>query len=72
MTRAGGTEKDAAKTVFPCPQCGQPSVMSTDNHWRPFCCERCKLLDLGEWFSGKYAVAASEADDQLPEDSTLQ
>lgn len=22
----------------------------------PFCCERCKLIDLGRWLSGKYSV----------------
>ena len=22
----------------------------------PFCCERCRLLDLGNWLDGRYAL----------------
>lgn len=32
-----------------CPTCGKISEWSPDNPWRPFCSERCKLIDLGEW-----------------------
>ena len=28
-----------------------------DNPLRPFCSERCRLIDLGEWASGKYRIA---------------
>jgi endogenous inhibitor of DNA gyrase (YacG/DUF329 family) len=35
-----------------CPQCGQSVRLDDSNPWRPFCSERCKLIDLGEWFSG--------------------
>ncbi len=41
-----------------CPQCGQPAVLDPSNSWRPFCTERCKLLDLGEWFAGRYTIPA--------------
>jgi uncharacterized protein len=27
-----------------------------DPAWDPFCCERCKLADLGRWLSGEYVV----------------
>lgn len=52
-----------------CPQCGQAVEMSTKNGWRPFCSERCKLLDLGAWTSGRYSIAAEESaetDFELP------
>jgi endogenous inhibitor of DNA gyrase (YacG/DUF329 family) len=29
--------------------------------WRPFCSERCHLLDLGEWLSGRRAIPGEEA-----------
>jgi uncharacterized protein len=32
-----------------CPQCDRPVVWTTEYPYRPFCCERCKLIDLGEW-----------------------
>jgi uncharacterized protein len=27
----------------------RPVVWTTEYPYRPFCCERCKLIDLGEW-----------------------
>jgi endogenous inhibitor of DNA gyrase (YacG/DUF329 family) len=39
-----------------CPSCGKPVVWNPDAHWRPFCSERCKLLDLGEWFSEGHRI----------------
>jgi endogenous inhibitor of DNA gyrase (YacG/DUF329 family) len=57
----------------PCPQCGQPAPLDIGNGWRPFCSERCKLLDLGEWFSERYTVPAdTEADTPQDDGGTLQ
>ncbi len=39
-----------------CPRCGTPAIYSAANPWRPFCSERCKLIDLGNWASGRYRV----------------
>jgi endogenous inhibitor of DNA gyrase (YacG/DUF329 family) len=33
-----------------CPTCGKPAPFTKANRWRPFCSERCKLIDLGAWF----------------------
>jgi uncharacterized protein len=46
--------------TYPCPQCGNPAALGAENHWRPFCSQRCKLIDLGEWASGSYAISAEE------------
>lgn len=35
--------------VAPCPTCSKPVQWGPDATWRPFCSERCKLIDLGEW-----------------------
>ncbi|WP_456373298.1 DNA gyrase inhibitor YacG [Thiolapillus sp.] len=37
--------------VVACPTCGKPVKWAPESRWRPFCCERCKLIDLGEWLS---------------------
>jgi endogenous inhibitor of DNA gyrase (YacG/DUF329 family) len=42
-----------------CPNCKKPS--SKDH--APFCCKRCREVDLNRWFSGSYSVAAIELDD---------
>lgn len=56
----------ATKTVR-CPQCGGESVYSADNKHRPFCSERCKLIDLGAWASESYRVPVQESADPLEE-----
>jgi endogenous inhibitor of DNA gyrase (YacG/DUF329 family) len=58
----------SARTVS-CPQCGKRVEWSDTNTHRPFCSERCRLLDLGAWASERYRVAtAPEAgsDDEPP------
>ena len=44
----------------PCPQCRKPASLATDNRFRPFCSERCKLIDLGEWFAEKHSIPVLE------------
>ncbi len=31
------------------------------NEFRPFCSERCKMIDLGAWASEEYTVPSDEA-----------
>jgi len=49
-----------------CPTCQRPVVWSEASPWRPFCSERCKLVDLGAWFSEARAIPGDEVSD--PED----
>src|SRR5262245_63995099 len=44
-----------------CPRCGTRREWS-GNPFRPFCSERCKLIDLGGWLSGENAIAGESAD----------
>ena len=55
---------------LPCPLCGKAVIWSTENRWRPFCSERCKLIDLGQWATEKYRVplAKTEPDEALPDE----
>ncbi|MDF1645476.1 MAG: DNA gyrase inhibitor YacG [Legionellaceae bacterium] len=32
-----------------CPICKKANTWDSQNAFRPFCSERCKLIDLGEW-----------------------
>jgi endogenous inhibitor of DNA gyrase (YacG/DUF329 family) len=47
--------------IVKCPECGKPTAYDPANKYRPFCSERCNLIDLGEWASNKYAVAGASA-----------
>ena len=49
-----------------CPSCHRPSQWE-DNPHRPFCSERCKLLDFGAWANEEYAVPAEEVAPPLEE-----
>jgi endogenous inhibitor of DNA gyrase (YacG/DUF329 family) len=43
-----------------CPQCGGEALWSPENKYRPFCSERCKLIDLGAWASEAYRIPVQE------------
>jgi endogenous inhibitor of DNA gyrase (YacG/DUF329 family) len=44
-----------------CPTCGK-QVEYNGNEFRPFCSERCKLLDLGAWADEEYLLPAESAE----------
>jgi endogenous inhibitor of DNA gyrase (YacG/DUF329 family) len=37
-----------------------PAAFSPENKWRPFCSERCRMIDLGQWASESYRVPVEE------------
>lgn len=37
--------------IVKCPTCKRPVPWSNEQRFKPFCSERCKLIDLGEWAS---------------------
>lgn len=41
-----------------CPHCKQATDLGPGNPWRPFCSERCKMIDLGEWFEESRSIPA--------------
>ena len=44
-----------------CPTCKQPSSLDSGNPWRPFCSERCRLVDLGGWLDERYSIPGEQA-----------
>lgn len=55
-----------------CPQCGRAVVWNADSPYRPFCSERCKLFDLGQWATESYRIpdAGEGAEvDEFPADA---
>ncbi|MGL4476569.1 MAG: DNA gyrase inhibitor YacG [Shewanella sp.] len=43
-----------------CPTCQTLVPWNSDSLFRPFCSERCKLIDLGEWASESYAIPVKQ------------
>ena len=54
----------------PCPICRKPVAWHPDNPYRPFCSERCKLIDLGAWATEARYIPGPPVEDEsiLPED----
>lgn len=43
--------------TYPCPRCGTKTLWQ-GNTFKPFCSERCKVIDLGAWASEEYTLPA--------------
>jgi len=54
-----------------CPQCNKLSEYSPQNAYRPFCSERCKLVDLGQWASENYRIPEAIKPEDLPDENEL-
>jgi endogenous inhibitor of DNA gyrase (YacG/DUF329 family) len=48
--------------VVTCPVCGKPVPWIEASAWRPFCSERCKMIDLGDWASERHVIPGSAAE----------
>lgn len=44
---------------YTCPTCKNVTEVARrdDAAYRPFCCDRCKMIDLGRWFNEEYRVS---------------
>jgi len=58
----------SAPTRVACPTCGNSVEWVPESEWRPFCSERCKIIDLGAWASEKYRVPITEDSDEPESD----
>jgi endogenous inhibitor of DNA gyrase (YacG/DUF329 family) len=45
-----------AKTVN-CPTCRRPVPWEPASTWRPFCSERCQLIDFGDWIDESHRIS---------------
>ncbi|EOI6869544.1 DNA gyrase inhibitor YacG [Yersinia enterocolitica] len=55
-----------------CPTCGKIVVWGEQSPYRPFCCKRCQLIDLGEWADEEKRISSngelSDSDEWSEED----
>lgn len=53
-----------------CPHC-KKTFSYYDSKYRPFCCERCRMVDLGVWLEEGYRMPVKpdelEDEEELPE-----
>ena len=43
-------------TSVKCPTCQKDVLWNAESKFKPFCSDRCKLIDLGDWASEKHAI----------------
>jgi endogenous inhibitor of DNA gyrase (YacG/DUF329 family) len=55
-----------SKEAYQCPHCKTPIKWNEDFPCRPFCSERCKLIDFGDWADEKNKISSDMVEN--PED----
>lgn len=51
------------KRIVACPQCKKSVPFDANNKWRPFCSERCRLIDLGAWANESHRIAGESLEE---------
>ena len=60
---------DAPARIVACPNCRKPVHWSPTNRYRPFCSQRCQMIDLGAWASEDYRIPENDVNvDTEPSD----
>lgn len=49
--------------IVPCPTCRKPVKWSSENRHRPFCSERCRLIDFGDWANERHRIPGEPFED---------
>ncbi len=52
-----------------CPSCRQP-IEWEGNPCRPFCSDRCRLVDLGHWAAERYRIPGEAAEAETAEEGS--
>jgi uncharacterized protein len=55
--------------IVKCPTCRRGVEWSAANPYRPFCSERCRLVDLGAWLSEQRGIPDEGGDGEAAGDA---
>ncbi|MBI4081853.1 MAG: DNA gyrase inhibitor YacG [Candidatus Lambdaproteobacteria bacterium] len=61
----GGPQTGRKPRALTCPACGK-RVTWEGNPWRPFCSERCQVIDRAAWAEGAYAIPSEDTPSREP------
>jgi endogenous inhibitor of DNA gyrase (YacG/DUF329 family) len=56
-----------ADVIVKCPNCGNAVAWVASSTFRPFCSDRCRLIDLGEWAEGNRFIPTDPEHDDVTE-----
>ena len=52
-------------TLVKCPTCKRPVEWSAGSTYRPFCSDRCRLIDLGAWLTEQHKIPDDGSDEEF-------
>lgn len=58
-----------ATTIVTCPTCKTPVPWVAEQVFKPFCSQRCKLIDLGDWATEAHKIPGQPASTESDADS---
>lgn len=58
---------DSKTTRVNCPSCGKSVPWIVSQVYKPFCSERCKLIDLGEWVNEENKIPGNTLLEDSPQ-----
>ena len=50
-----------------CPNCNKDASISKNNKFRPFCSQKCKLIDFGAWATEKFKIPGNKTGSEYDE-----
>tara|TARA_B100001769_G_C21848347_1_gene460010 strand:- start:341 stop:511 length:171 start_codon:yes stop_codon:yes gene_type:complete len=50
-----------------CPNCKKLIKYTNENKFRPFCSEKCKLIDFGAWASEEFKISSNKNESEYDE-----
>ena len=56
---------DSTPRIITCPTCNKRVKWTMSNPDRPFCSERCKLIDLGAWANEQHSIPGNPDQDDV-------
>jgi hypothetical protein len=48
-----------------CPTCEKMVAWSKESEFKPFCSERCRLIDLGQWAAEEHRIPCAQQENAL-------
>jgi endogenous inhibitor of DNA gyrase (YacG/DUF329 family) len=68
---APAIEELFSRMTHRCPICGKPTNSERDTDF-PFCSERCRLRDLGNWSAERYVISRPAFDEEMLDQPATQ
>jgi uncharacterized protein len=61
----------AKPIIIKCPTCSRQVKWTSEETYKPFCSERCKLIDLGEWVMEEKRIPGEPVDLENDQDGDV-